>query len=552
MALPTVVRRGISTEITDQKFFETVVQPALVGLLISVLARFGIEYKDKERIENLLKQAWKVSRMKMDEDENEEESDGEEANCEIADRVANFIVSRITIAMNESKNNGSENDIIRDGYIGCDNGDDELAVMTRQRDKSKQNAIQACVTVKSTMKKVLNISNDSFLMNGDGGGSSSFSLENQNLLLLIVNQETKDRFVEEKLQLEELKSCISKGESDEVQDLRSTIETLEKERVDVQGKIYNLTLTLEKLKAQNKDIGSQIVTLEQSIGNHQRNDTEETQQLEQQISVAKEAVRYGNIVCTLASMMKTYGKSLENITSKGVVGDSIINKTCLRTGDNPKASDTMRHYLRTVRDYFLTESKFEIELRQQILLNTNNIAKLKLEQAQCARLGMSKTTGQIKESISSKEKLLQLYVTQLTDLGKSGSSMYTELILLLEKYEIAVSNDGAENFFPTDLLRDVPTAIKELKISNGNNLERFVLEVTIEQSTETGGVDNNKELPIHLPGKSQSSSIRKQSTAPMKLTWANSTNTQTNSSCTLKQSFLDIIQTQERQSKNEP
>merc|ERR1711865_20191 len=214
--------------------------------------------------------------MKMDKDENEEESNGEEANCEIADRVANFIVSRIAIAMNESKNNGSENDIIRDGYIGCDNGDDELAVMTRQRDKSRQNAIQACVTVKSTMKKVLNISNDSFLMNGDDGGPSSFSLENQNLLLLIVNQETKDRFVEEKLQLEELKSCISKGESDEVQDLRST-----------------------------------IVTLEQSIGNHQRNDTEETQQLEQQISVAKEAVRYGNIVRSAVSLSSSTHLSTE-------------------------------------------------------------------------------------------------------------------------------------------------------------------------------------------------------------------------------------------------
>jgi len=598
-ALSTIVRRGISTEVTNQTKFETFVQPGLFGLLVSVLNRCGVEFDDGERMENMLKQARKVSLMGAGEDEFEEDADND-----VADRVATFIVSRIAMAMEEMKEFNNNKIMVGDVHIEDNDieDDDALMTLTCLRDKSKVNAKQACVTVRFAMEQLLNNNSDSqnpnlSLLNGNDEGSSfSSSLDNQNLVLVIVDQDTKDRFDEEKAQLEELKSRILQDESEKVRDLRSSMETLETERSTVQEKIAEVKLSLKKLEAQNEDTIFQIEVLEGDIEKEQRNDNAQAKLLEKQVRAAKEAVKYGNVVGSLASMMKSYGKSLKKATISKLIQHPMTsvgrnnNKDCNSdTGLDVKASAAMDDYLRQVRDYFLTEAKFELQLRQRILSKSNEIAALKLELAQCAGLGMNTTIGQINQSLTSTEKLTDFYSRKLAVLIEDGRSMYNELITRLETYEAAVTSKtgqsketggnnsdsqasgGLVKFSPTNLLRDVPAAIKALKIPNCDRLERFVLESSTKEPAQSGGdADSiNGESSNNDRGESAQSSLLSthrlspavvpssvsatatslpEASAPVKFTWASAAKTKVNSSTTPKQSLLDI-QKQELKSR---
>jgi len=69
-----------------------VVQPGLVELLVSVLHRYGVELDNEERMEHMLQQARKVSLLGATGEQDDFE---EEAENDVAEQVATFIVSRI-------------------------------------------------------------------------------------------------------------------------------------------------------------------------------------------------------------------------------------------------------------------------------------------------------------------------------------------------------------------------------------------------------------------------------------------------------------------------
>ena len=494
---------------------------------------------------------------------------------------------------------GDDDVLLRCGPI---ESDDVLMTLTSQRDKLVLSTKQACITVRTKMEQLTNDKSDSSdsitttMMNGNDGGSSSPSLDNQDMLLVIVDQETKDRFDKERTHLKELKSRILQGESEKVQELRSSVETIEMERLNVQEKITDLKLTLKKLEAQNENRIFQIETLEGDIEKEQCNDNVQAKQLEKQVRVAKETVKYGNVVGSLASMMVTYGKSLEKATApkksstqqqqqqnlatttSSVVGDNGSNSdNTNKTNDDLKASTAMEQYLQKVRDYFLSEAKFEPQLRSRILSNRNEIAALKLELLQCAGLGMNTTTGQIEQSIVQKEKVIEMYSKKISTLTEDGRSMYNDLITRLETYEsaaaAAVTYEGNKaavgevlvKLFPTALLQDVPAVIKALQIPNCDRLDRFVASITepnsssaVDSYTNSGdssttitegsavacaqSLTNIRVSPAVVPAAALPPAT------PMKFTWASAAKAKINVSAK-KQSLLDI-QKQELESRN--
>jgi len=100
-ALSTIVRRGISSTevVTDPTTVETcVVQPGLVELLVSVLHRYGVELDNGgERMKHMLTQARQVSLMGATGEQDDFEA--EEAENDVTEQVATFIVSRIGLLM---------------------------------------------------------------------------------------------------------------------------------------------------------------------------------------------------------------------------------------------------------------------------------------------------------------------------------------------------------------------------------------------------------------------------------------------------------------------
>jgi len=530
-ALPTVVRRGISSEVDDIKRFEKAVLPALVRLLMTVLNRCGVdelekiaEAEIKERIESMLKQARKVSLL------SERNVDDDET--VISDRVSRFIVSRIMIAMDEVK-----------VYIKCNNNEDRdsidiaMATLISQRDDLKVQATRASNTVQISMESLFgdNTANvlpslanghSNGIANGYAGPSQSTnSLEIQNMTIQIVDQDTKNRLDDDKTRLETLKSQVrEEGESSEsVKNLRETVLSLTSKRRGYQEKIAELEEALRELEAQDEDAALRIENLSTQIDVEERDDDLKSKQLEQEISEVKESVRYGNLVNGLAGMMKTYGKSLEKAiafkTGKSVHDDSTnlsshkntdINSASTATITKASTSRLMAEYLSKTRDYFLTEANYATQLRNPLATNSKEVTALRAELSQyntVKGLGlMSTTIAQIEESIAEKERVISASTQRLANLSNDGKVMYNELLARLGNYiantDLNNNNNNTEDnadtdiladLFPTELLRGVPDAIRALNIAQDcDRLESYVKEGATEEPVD----DSNESAPV--------------------------------------------------------
>jgi len=557
-ALFTVVRRGISSEIEDIKSFEQAVQPAVVRLLMAVLNRCGIDELEagteaelEERMENMLKQARKVSLLAAD-DRNIKDDE-----AVIGDRVSRFIAYRLTVAMDEMKEydrkkiievNNNENcrqeERARTSNIGNDN-DNDIAMVTliSQRDALKANATRACTTVQNSMKSIFDdtaangssstaIGHSNGSTNGHAGlTSSTISLEIQDITLQIVDEETKNRFVDEKVWLESLKSQVQdEGESSEtVLSLRESVLSLETKRLGYQEKIAELKAALEELETQDEDAAIQIKNISTQIGEEERNDDAKAKQLEQDISAAKESVRYGNLVCSLAGMMKTYGKSIEKATAsktgKAIHKDS-MNVTPNHNNDNNKTaaaevitkasvSRAMEDYLSKIRNYFLKEALCATQLRHRVATKTTEVTALRSELSQYNSVkGLGETMStiilQIEESVAEKERTIQADTQRIAALTDDGRFMYDELLARTETYHAnAIENSGSTDvdngddigtdtddvlraLFPTVLLREVPAAIRALNIVQDCDCDRLVPFVK-ERAAEPVPTANDSE-----------------------------------------------------------
>jgi hypothetical protein len=596
-ALPTVVRRGISSEIEDTKQFENVVKPALVRLLMDVLNQCGVvddpfgaacaEAEIEEKVGTMLKQARKVILLASDERNIEDDE------TVIGDRVSRFIVSRLTIAMDDMKkynkhdhnndNNNNNNNCHQEEHAGSinavnDNGnenDTAMATLLSQRDALKAEAIRACTTVQNSMESIFS---DTTTANGHSHGmtnghagqdqppSTTSSLEIQDMALHIVDQETKNKLDKEKSRLEALKSQVrEEGEiSDTVQSLLESKISLETKRLGYQEKIAELRAAIEELETQEKDAALKIERLSTQIGEEEQNDDANAKQLEQEISQAKESLRFENLVSGLAGMMKTYGKAIENATAfktgKNTEQTSDDNKKANKTVaaaaepvTKQSTSRAMEDYLSKIRNYFLKEAHCATQLRHRLATKTAEATALKSELSQYNSVkglfATSTITSQIDESIAQNERTIKADTLRIAALTDDGWFMYDELLARLDTYSANTttttkeSNTGSgitngendtdaevlETFFPTELLKGVPAAIRALNIVVQDCDDKLVPFVKEEQAVEETA---NETMTIESSASNQDC----EGDGAPKLAWASHGTKATRP----KQSLLDI------------
>ena len=525
-ALPTVIRRGISSEIEDSKRFEQAVQPALVRLLMGVLTRCGInelengiEAELQDRMETMLKQARKVCQFASD---NPNDEDDERV---IGDKVSVYIVSRLTVAMDEmkkyEKNHGSRNDDPAD-MVNIEN-DAVMANLISKRNALKAEATRACITVQKSMESIFSGNASSNHLPPSAG-----SLEIQDIMLQIVDQDTKIRFDNEKARLETLKAQVQEGESSEnLLSLRDSLKSIESNRQELKEKIADLKATLKALEAQEDEAALQIEKLSVQIEEEEKSDEAKAKQLDKNISEARESVRYGNIVSGLAGMMKTYGKSIDKAiaskTGKKNHKDSSqqtaeCNENESQTTDEPitKASTVlaMEDYLSKIRKYFLTEAQFASQIRYRLASKTAEVTALRSELSQYNSVkglfATSTVTAQIKETITQNERTIKVDTQRLSEIIEEGRSMYKELLVKLETYhanELEMNNidedindvtdtESSATLFPTHLLSGVPAAIRSMKfIEDCNRLVTFVKEQTLEESGNDSNTVGSASVP---------------------------------------------------------
>jgi hypothetical protein len=119
---------------------------------------------------------------------------------------------------------------------------------------------------------------------------------------------------------------------------------------------------------------------------------------------------------------------------------------------------------------------------------------------------MSTTIAQIEESIAGKERAISANTQRLANISNDGKVMYNELLARLQNYiantdqnnnsnetEDNTDTDILADLFPTELLLDVPAAIRALNIAQDcDRLESYVKEGATQESVD----NSNESAPV--------------------------------------------------------
>ena len=565
-ALPTVIQRGISSESYDTAQFESAVQPALVLLLMAVVSRCGIDelksqfrVEIEQKIDQMLKQARKVSLLASD----------EYSKTMIGDRVSRFIVSRLTIAMDELCERKTTEE---DSSAALYEDDMTMALMLSLRDDIEAQAIHACDILQSSMQSAFCDNSVAEVASNGGDDQSSLLVstspfEIKDITLHIVDQDTKKRFFQDRSRLDELKSQVrEEGErSETVQRLRESLFSVETERKGYREKIAELRATLQELEVQENEATTRIESLSSQLVLEEQKEVADTKQLNEDIAQTKEAVRYGNLVFGLGGMMKSYNKSIEKATAFKTGREIQYNYPDVSSSDNdssavePLAGETtllraMEDYLSKVRKYFLKEANCFTQLNQRLTTKTAEVRALESELAQYNNVkGLFATSTiptQIKQAIERNVRLIQAYKQKLLTHTDHGRVMYEKLLSSLEVYRANTAteseSEGAANLFPSNLLAGVPAAIRILQIVNQNceRLAPFVKE-TSEKEVGSDSATCNPALIASQSEKSPPKVSPLRSYVPPKLNWAKQ-----EASTPKRKSLLDIQKEELTRSKD--
>ena len=290
-ALPRIIKRGIS-EPTEESKFDKAIMPGIVRMIFCILRRCGIEYDNnqiriaEENMKNVLSNGRKVLFTKKTGAVVDEGSD------DFADRIARYMVSRIAVAVEEAKSPVDPSSFLMTTPTVINK--DQSALLTAlisKRQMHHLSAKRASVTAKVALDKLSSSQHSSgAIANGGDNGVQN------DPLLAIVDITTKEKFEQNKIQLENLKVKVQEVESEKLKALRSTADSLEAERLTAQEKIAELKATLIKLEAQDEELAFKLGSVEGDIAQEQIYTSNQTKELNQTLEKTKEEVQYANSV----------------------------------------------------------------------------------------------------------------------------------------------------------------------------------------------------------------------------------------------------------------
>lgn len=539
-ALSTIIQRGI-VECKEQSKFENAVLPGIVRLLFSVYKRCGIEYapNELEAAENnmaaLLRQARKVTLMKHDDYSDYGEN-------QIAEVVARFVVARLAVAMEEAKLARS---IFSRGSLHSPptsiksrlNGGSSSDIVSK-REMQKMSLQRAAFELRSTM----NAASGSAEMKESplACESADRNATVDDALLMIISQETKDSFDQQRTRLEELKAEVTESESEKILELRAAVTSARGERQAVQEKIAELKASLEQLNLQDEQLTVKIGSLEGDISEEEMKASDLAEQHAKVVQEAQDAVKYANSVGSLAVMLNTYGKSIATAAT-------MPKEAALKGSKDADelAVKKMDVYLRDVRSYFITEAQYAGQLVTRLDSTRNDLGSLKSELEQCAGLGMTSTTAQIETSIASLNAKIADDSILLESVSKDALPMFDELISRLQQYTSKGEKESWKLLSEHSiLLLDVIAAVKMLDIANWERLQGLLQTIvpmdhsdaTMQSSGSTLNSFPRANVGVRASAPSSLTTTSKQYSAP-KLTWASGGKA---SAPTQKTSLLDI------------
>jgi hypothetical protein len=369
-ALPKLFRRSI-TECEDNTRFETTALPAMDRLMAALLGKCGVAAtsfsETRMCFESLLKQARRVFLMQQPDSE------------EYANRVSQFIVSRISMALEECKmvtTTTTTTTTASNGRAGTENGakasfsnvDDAISQLLSVRELHKTAARRFSAQAGSACATLTNMNGGASATNGYARESNS--LDKSDIFLALGGSDANETFDQEKARLEELRAHVTEIDTAKAKEFQNKLEEVNSERQMIAPRIAELRISIENLEAHDAELCSQVVKLEQDIEAERTNTNAEANKLNEEVKESQKAVKYGNSIGTLADLLKNYDDALDAAVN-GSVQSSVDTDNAAEV-----ASKSMYSFASRVAKYFAAEAQCVDFLRKRIEENTNEIPAL--------------------------------------------------------------------------------------------------------------------------------------------------------------------------------
>jgi hypothetical protein len=366
----------------------------MVRLMSSLLGKCGLPAaavaETRDTFETLLKQARRVFLMQEEDD--------------FADRVSRFIVSRISIAVDEAKmatmgagggggannnNNSSSSSsswekttTSKDASTSLTwNADQGLADMLSKREIHKTAAKRfsamarsACASLTTTAANNNGAANGS-MHQSNGSATRETEIDKSDIFLAILGEDGKYTIDQQKAKLDGLKAQAvpnNEGENSERLDaLRTSSEELQSEREMIAQRIAELKISIEKLETYDAELCAKVVDLETELEKECVTDSAETSRLKEEVQEASNAVKYGTSVGNLVDMLKAYDDSLDTAVN------GTVEASAAAVGDSREvASNKMEMLVVRVKSYFKAEAQCVEFLRQRIVVSQKEVVDL--------------------------------------------------------------------------------------------------------------------------------------------------------------------------------
>jgi hypothetical protein len=357
-ALPTVMRRTIA-ETPDQLKFAESVLPSMLHLIGSIFLNAGMSSTaasaTRKNLESVMQLARQASLKRNDPDQ------------VFAERVARYIVSRISESIDDLKSHGNDEgvdlilrleDEIESLASSLATGEGGVIELITKRDANKIAAEKSSTVFGVAMATTFR----GFEMPEEADESAS--VEKNEILVSLVGKTGVESMKTHKRVHDDLtqrKSSLESTNSDEYSRLHSNLETFQAERSMVAERMEELRLAMRQLEEDDAELEQKIVETELHVSEIDTGSMKEVEKLAEELQETEKVVDFEATIDNLAGGLKMYEESL-----KKAVTVSNIYENCENVNDF--VPNKLGVYLVHVKNYLTSESECIDFLRNRVNL----------------------------------------------------------------------------------------------------------------------------------------------------------------------------------------
>jgi len=496
-ALSTVMRRTIAETADQIKFAESVL-PSMLHLIGSIFLNAGMSSTaasaTRKNLESVMQLARQASMKKNDPEQ------------VFADRVARYIVSKISESIDDLKTHGNDEgvdlilrleDEIESLASSLATGEGGVIELISKRDANKIAAEKSSTVFGVAMATTFR----GFEMPEETDESAS--VDKDEILVSLVGKSGVESMKAHKRVHEDLtlrKSSLHTTNSDQYFQLQIDLDTYQAERSLVAERMEELRLAMRQLEEDDAELTQVIIETEQQISEIEGSSIEEAAKLADELQETEKVVDFEATIDTLAGGLKLYEESL-----KKAVTVSNIFENCENIHDFVPSK--LGVYLVHVKNYLTSESECIDFLRKRVTLLEKDSRDLNREIKECQAMGMSATVSQMSDALSLNGQNISDDTCVVVGLVGEAQNMMTNLIGRLDQF---VSDDNLQqqhhqlNPLHVTLVRGIAGTVEMMGLEDIDRLKGYlpnndgdfptVVTTSHDENDQMNGSDTDLDL----------------------------------------------------------